>query len=622
MIASMERTRIAGPKSAAARLLALLFAHRVFHVTPSASDQLLKEASFEHGVLPAGEESNLKLAESLINLMAEAVTYLPPQEPREPAPVFQHESQWLAYASGKSVMEVLEEVPKTAQKLESLVAEQKEANAYRELFEEFQPLLEKASAFRGMEITGVTLTAGYEDMFNEMRLTMEEITGGACAIFRGKANGEGSSALLIYPESIGEEVRRRAFGHKVQPVRLPEKYEKGTFATTLKYLYTRERELEKERREASARLVELSTRWLEPIKAAERGLRQYAELLRSQGHLATSGMTFWISGWVPTDEMPRLKDAVAREFGGAVALYSARPGLAEFPETPVKLENRSWARPFERLIHLYATPMYGGVDPSALIAFTMPMLFGFMLGDVGYALLLAAVGTGLRWKFAEDSLALDMSKIIYLCAAQSALFGLLFCEIFGAAHLWPPLLDRKHEVVFTLMLVLAAGGMHLALGSLIGFFAERRLKRSRHALERLADFGFIVSALLAGFSAITGGPKWTYFLPLVPLAVRVAAVGLSEGLLEAPRIISNMLSYARLMALGLASVIMADVAGEINKTIEWAVAGALAAALIHGVNFVMGVFSPAIQAIRLHYVEFFSRFYTSGGVAYSPLGRP
>jgi V/A-type H+-transporting ATPase subunit I len=83
---------------------------------------------------------------------------------------------------------------------------------------------------------------------------------------------------------------------------------------------------------------------------------------------------------------------------------------------------------------------------------------------------------------------------------------------------------------------------------------------------------------------------------------------------------SSMLSYARIMALGTASVMMAVVANRLAGSFGSVVVGALFALLFHLVNFALGVFAPTIHGLRLHYVEFFGKFYSPGGVQYRPLG--
>jgi V/A-type H+-transporting ATPase subunit I len=96
-----------------------------------------------------------------------------------------------------------------------------------------------------------------------------------------------------------------------------------------------------------------------------------------------------------------------------------------------------------------------------------------------------------------------------------------------------------------------------------------------------------------------------------------------EGLLAPVELLAtlgNVLSYARVMALGTASVMLAVVANRMIGAMGSAVVGVLFALLFHLVNFALGLFSPAIHALRLHYVEFFGKFYSPGGQEYRPFG--
>jgi V/A-type H+-transporting ATPase subunit I len=103
--------------------------------------------------------------------------------------------------------------------------------------------------------------------------------------------------------------------------------------------------------------------------------------------------------------------------------------------------------------------------------------------------------------------------------------------------------------------------------------------------------------------------------------VCLAAAILAEGPLAALDLVlglGNVLSYARLMALGLASVMLAEVANLVASTLEPAGAGVALAVLLHAVNFSLGLISPTVAALRLHYVEFFEKFYDEGGAPYRP----
>ena len=94
------------------------------------------------------------------------------------------------------------------------------------------------------------------------------------------------------------------------------------------------------------------------------------------------------------------------------------------------------------------------------------------------------------------------------------------------------------------------------------------------------------------------------------------------GTIEVMSTVGNILSYARLMAIGMASVILAMVANKLSGAFEIAIIGIIIAVLLHILNLVLAMFSPSIHSVRLHLVEFFSKFYEGGGRVYKPFARP
>ena len=128
----------------------------------------------------------------------------------------------------------------------------------------------------------------------------------------------------------------------------------------------------------------------------------------------------------------------------------------------------------------------------------------------------------------------------------------------------------------------------------------------------------IALALMAAFDML---PE-RFFTPLV-IAVLIAfpILVIGEGVLAPIEFVStlaNVLSYARIMAVGTASVMMAIVANRMTGAFGGVFVGVLFALLFHLINFVLGVFSPTIHVLRLHYVEFFGKFYSPGGSQYRP----
>ena len=110
---------------------------------------------------------------------------------------------------------------------------------------------------------------------------------------------------------------------------------------------------------------------------------------------------------------------------------------------------------------------------------------------------------------------------------------------------------------------------------------------------------------------------WNTLLTLLALPLLIVLEG-AIGPIEFMSRLSNILSYARIMALGTASVMLAVVANRMVGTLGGAVVGVLFATLFHLVNFGLGVFSPTVHSLRLHFVEFFGTFYSPGGLIYQP----
>jgi V/A-type H+-transporting ATPase subunit I len=110
---------------------------------------------------------------------------------------------------------------------------------------------------------------------------------------------------------------------------------------------------------------------------------------------------------------------------------------------------------------------------------------------------------------------------------------------------------------------------------------------------------------------------------VIVLLVAFPVLVFAEGLIAPVELLAtlgNVLSYARIMAIGTASVMLAIVANQMVGAVGSTAVGLVFALLFHLVNFAIGLFSPAIHALRLHYVEFFGKFYSPGGRPYQPFG--
>jgi V/A-type H+-transporting ATPase subunit I len=133
----------------------------------------------------------------------------------------------------------------------------------------------------------------------------------------------------------------------------------------------------------------------------------------------------------------------------------------------------------------------------------------------------------------------------------------------------------------------------------------------------------VLVVLVAILAALNALPRAFLTPAVVVILVTFPVIVILEGIVAPIELFStfgHILSYARIMALGTASVMLAIVANQMVGAMGSVVVGALFALLFHLVNFGLSLFTPTIHALRLHYVEFFGTFYSPGGVRYHPLG--
>jgi V/A-type H+-transporting ATPase subunit I len=252
-----------------------------------------------------------------------------------------------------------------------------------------------------------------------------------------------------------------------------------------------------------------------------------------------------------------------------------------------------------------------------------------ILGDAGYGLLLFLAAAGLVCFARARRTLRQAGQILLACSLYTIVFGALYGEFFGELGarllgLEAPWFDRRTAIMPMLYFALAVGGVHVTVGLALGIATSIRGHRTREAFARLASM--LAVLCLAGVLASYFAPVADLLRkPLLMTLLVIAPVLLFTGGLLAPfellRHVGNVVSYVRIMAVGLASVLLAYVANRLAGAAGSLWAGIAVAILLHAFNIVLGVFAPTIHALRLHYVEFFSKFIETGGPRYQPLGK-
>src|SRR6185437_5613267 len=289
------------------------------------------------------------------------------------------------------------------------------------------------------------------------------------------------------------------------------------------------------------------------------------------------------------------------------------------------------------LVGFLELPRAGSVDPTLLMTILLPLMFGAMVGDVGYGALLfvfaAFAGRKLMSRAAATPEIASLVRVLLLGAAWSVVFGVLYGEVFGDLGTrmfgdWALWHERPSAVALQplLLFAVALGAAHVGLGLGLGAWQAIRFREYRVLLDKV---GAILA--LAGLLGLAGWTMGGLPAGAVAPAVGVTAVGLvlvmslhgslgiATGALDLLGRIGNILSYLRIAAVGLASAHLANVANELGSVGPiWM--GVLVAIFFHTLNLGLAAFSPMIQSLRLQYVEFFGTFFVGGGRAFTPFG--
>lgn len=353
----------------------------------------------------------------------------------------------------------------------------------------------------------------------------------------------------------------------------------------------------------------------------ELALTQITEKLEVPLRFAESKTTFVVTGWIPTNKAEQLKSDLNKITNEKIHIEFI-PG--ENP--PIQLKNPQPVKNFEFFLDLYSLPKIYEIDPTVLMFITFPLFFGFMLGDVGYGIITLGI-TVLLGRLLSPAVK-PLLRIVMISSLATISFGFIFGEFFGHGFIQHPILDRVHDMQTMMLVSIAVGLIHINFGLVLGILNEMKHHSFLMSFFRKGSWMILqagIGILWLGYSqsnfafSIAGGA-----LGLVSLLMMIKGEGFLR-IVEIPSILSNILSYIRLYAIGLASVSLAVVVNDLafkffsNGGIS-IVFGILMLLIGHAINLLLGLLGPFLHSVRLHYVEFFQKFYEGGGQRYNPFG--
>lgn len=351
-------------------------------------------------------------------------------------------------------------------------------------------------------------------------------------------------------------------------------------------------------------------------------------------HFGRTARITIVDGYIPARKTSAVHEVLHGR--GIIALLERAPAV----DAPVLLHNPQPTRGFESLLRLYALPRYNEIDPTTAIAITFPILFGFIIGDIGYGIVALMMAWIIHRRY---NMLRPITEMLMLSAGATVIFGLLYGEAFGKSTIGvatstitlTPILHRAEEMGTMFAIAAMIGIIHLTIGTIFGIINGRDVKTAIGKISWLLIIGAAIcvcidTGLLQAMPILGGIDTPPVAITTIILIMSMIGIAYAQGwrgALEIPTAISNTLSYTRLAALAIASIWLAfiinDAAGDLYALGGvWIALGVALLFIGHAMNLAIGTLGAFLHTMRLHYVEFNARFYEGGGSRFKAFGEP
>ena len=376
------------------------------------------------------------------------------------------------------------------------------------------------------------------------------------------------------------------------------------------------------------------------------------------GTIPQSENTFFVGGYIAEKSLPLLQKLIGDKYACVIDVEEIR----EDEEPPVILSNNTFSESVEGVLESYGLPHKGEIDPTMIMSLFYVFFFGMMLSDAAYgAIMFLGCFIALK-KFPRMSEGLHKSlKMFMYCGISTFVWGVLFGGYFGNAvdiisqtffgktvtipALWFVPLDNPMKL---LVYSMAFGVVHLFVGhGLKGYMELKEGRKLDFFCDVVLWYFFLIGLILLLlptdiFASIA--QTQIVFPPAVNLLAKVLTIVGGVGILlmsgrekknPALRLalgaydlynitswLSDVLSYSRLLALGLATGVIASVINQMASMFGGGVLGAIGFTLVfllgHTINLAINLLGAYVHTNRLQFVEFFGKFYEGGGKPFEP----
>ena len=471
-------------------------------------------------------------------------------------------------------------------------------------------------------------------VFADFEKAFAEETDGLGVVAQLFTTSDRAGVVLFFPSAMAEKAESAARRHDFSELDFPYG---DVPRDVLKAWRSEEKSLAETEKDLVGRLEALGEK--KPVlDLAEEFYRTLLIRNDAQRLAYQSKSVFFLEGWVEAERAEDLRALLKREITSPYYLNFSEVEEKDIPRAPTKLKNNKLFSAFETLTEMYSLPTYDYIDPTPVTTVFYLVFFGMMVADIGYGLIVL-LGTFLAKKFLklERGLAKSVDFFFYLSFPTIA-WGIVYGSLFGRDMPFA-LLSISNDIITVLILAVVFGWLHIITGLLMSVYMSLRKKDVFGALSG----GGVWALLLVGLAVVVVSQavlkSQALFIAGVALCV-LAALGIVflpvieskghrvKGLLKglyalygATGYIGDLVSYSRLMALGIAGASIAVAFNTIIGSIPLiarVTLGALLAVALHALNLFLSMLGAYVHGIRLQYVEFFGKFHSGGGRKFSP----
>ncbi len=566
----MCRVLIAAPKEQMEPVIQELYRRHLFHIEDFVEQGREGYEGFKIGMpLPRANEASKELLE----LRSVTNSFMLKSEDIDPA----------QKRSSPELKKIIErDLPSIEKEATELLGNRSKLETQ---IKEYEQKIEGLKPFTAVSVP-LELLRGYSNLAVFAGYVLKNVTPACPFDSEYVPSKEGNFIVLVVPSSDSANAEKALNEAEFQPVAIPE--EEGYAKSRIGYYSGSISTLQDQVKEINAKLDDQKRQHAELLLACDELLTAEVERAEAPLRFATTDLAFVAEGWVPKTEVEDLSRDIMRVTEGKAYVTELEIDL-EHDKVPVEYNNPSFAKPSQVLMDVYSRPKYTEIDPTIMLSIVFPIFFGIILGDVGYGLILLAMSLGLR-KFLKGEDGRYLLATLRNASIASIIFGILYSEFLGFPLWWAAVMPSRHLSIGThggghgpaipelMVMAIWIGILHITGGRILGMINHARQDHGAHRMKAvLANLGWILvmwGILTMIWSAFTipymidlttmpavMGVSIAAIIGILLLVIGVVFIARDSVLeiVELPSIISHVLSYARLVAVGLSSVAIAMV---------------------------------------------------------------